>query len=60
MIHQVWRATASIVELSGAKHAAVGVYVSNARAKVSTVARAASVAKEPEIGNIKGVAEVVE
>ena len=40
--------------------AAVGVYVSNAQAKVSTVATAASVAKEPEIGNIKGVAEVVE
>src|SRR3990172_6559837 len=35
------------------------VYVSNAQAKVSTVARAASVAKGPEIGNIKGVAEEI-
>ena len=43
-----------------ASDAAVGVYVSNAQAKVSTVATAASVAKEREIGKIRGVAEVVE
>ena len=43
-----------------ASDAAVGTYVSNAQARVSTVAAAESVAKEPEIGKIRGVAEVVE